>query len=89
MGHDLAASTLTFVARITRPDATTDIRTTTSLVWRRTPDGRRIVREHNSAKVLPAGKLDGILARTAAHGSSQARPAPGQGHRPGPVANHP
>ncbi|TMU98626.1 nuclear transport factor 2 family protein [Streptomyces sp. DASNCL29] len=88
VGHDLAASTLTFVARITRPETTTDIRTTTSLVWRRTPDGWRIVREHNSAKVLPAGELDGILARTA-HGSSQARPDPGQGHRPGPVANHP
>src|SRR4051812_22479934 len=41
-GRDLAASTLTFVARITTPDATTDIRTTSSLVWRRTPDGWRI-----------------------------------------------
>ncbi|MFD0305751.1 YybH family protein [Streptomyces sp. NPDC127119] len=59
--HDLAASTLTFVARITMPDGTTDIRTTTSLVWRRTPDGWRIVREHNSTKVLPAGDLDGVL----------------------------
>jgi ketosteroid isomerase-like protein len=54
----LAASTLAFVARITVPDATTDIRTTSSLVWRRTPDGWRIVREHNSTKVLPAGTLD-------------------------------
>ncbi|MFJ2260747.1 nuclear transport factor 2 family protein [Streptomyces sp. NPDC087844] len=60
-GHDLAASTLTFVARITMPDSTADIRTTTSLVRRRTPDGRRIVREHNSTKVLPAGDLDGVL----------------------------
>ncbi|MGV9559616.1 nuclear transport factor 2 family protein [Streptomyces sp. NPDC003522] len=59
--RDLAASTLTFVARITTPDALTDVRTTTSLVWRRTPDGWRIVREHNSTKVLPAGELDGAL----------------------------
>ncbi|MFC9428871.1 YybH family protein [Streptomyces sp. NPDC056987] len=60
-GHELAASTLTFVARITMPDSTTDIRTTTSLVWHRTADGWRIVREHNSSKVLPAGDLDGVL----------------------------
>ncbi|GGP88794.1 hypothetical protein GCM10010233_00250 [Streptomyces pseudogriseolus] len=60
-GHDMAASTLIFVARVTLPDATTDIRTTTSLVWRRTRDGWRIVREHNSSQVLPAGALDGRL----------------------------
>ncbi len=64
--HDLAASTLVFVARITTPDAVTDIRTTTSLVWRRTPAGWRIVREHNSTRVLPAGELDGVLP---AHGT--------------------
>ncbi|ANZ40374.1 hypothetical protein BBK82_34480 [Lentzea guizhouensis] len=56
---DLAASTLRFVARIVTPDATTDIRTTTSLVWHRTPEGWRIAREHNSTVVLPAGDLDG------------------------------
>ncbi|ADI12839.1 hypothetical protein SBI_09721 [Streptomyces bingchenggensis BCW-1] len=61
VSHDLAASTLAFVARITTPDGATDIRTTTSLVWRRTPDGWRIVREHNSTRVLPAGDLDGRL----------------------------
>jgi len=61
VSHDLAASTLAFVARITTPDGVTDIRTTTSLVWRRTPDGWRIVREHNSTRVLPAGDLDGRL----------------------------
>ncbi|MFJ9585608.1 YybH family protein [Streptomyces acidicola] len=71
-GHDLAASTLTFVARITMPDATTDIRTTTSLVWRRTPDGWRIVREHNSTKVLPAGDLDGMLPAHEARGQGAA-----------------
>ncbi|SES07433.1 SnoaL-like domain-containing protein [Lentzea xinjiangensis] len=58
-GDDLAASTLRFVARIATPGSTTDIRTTSSLVWRRTPDGWRIVREHNSTAVLPAGELDG------------------------------
>ncbi|MGA5358308.1 hypothetical protein [Streptomyces purpurascens] len=42
------------------PDGATDIRTTTSLVWRATPDGWRIVREHNSTKVLSAGALDGM-----------------------------
>ncbi|HUQ55585.1 nuclear transport factor 2 family protein [Lentzea sp.] len=56
---DLAASTLRFVARIVTPEAVTDIRTTTSLVWRRTADGWRIVREHNSTEVLPKGELDG------------------------------
>ncbi len=59
--HDLAASTLTFVARITTPDGTSDVRTTSSLVWRRTPVGWRIVREHNSTRLLPAGELDGVL----------------------------
>ncbi|MFD5829844.1 YybH family protein [Lentzea sp. NPDC060358] len=58
-GGDLAASTLRFVARIVTADAVTDIRTTSSLVWRRTAGGWRIVREHNSTKVLPAGELDG------------------------------
>ena len=56
---DLAASTLRFLARIVTPEAVTDIRTTTSLVWRATADGWRIVREHNSTEVLPAGTLDG------------------------------
>jgi ketosteroid isomerase-like protein len=52
VGQDLAASTLTFLARITTSETVTDLRTTSSLVWRRTPDGWRIVREHNSATVL-------------------------------------
>ncbi|HEX7303719.1 hypothetical protein [Lentzea sp.] len=58
-GAGLAASTLRFVARIVTPDGVTDIRTTSSLVWRGTADGWRIVREHNSTKVLPVGELDG------------------------------
>jgi ketosteroid isomerase-like protein len=61
-GSDLSASNLTFVARITTPDGVADIRTTTSLVWRRTPSGWRIVREHNSTKILPAGDLDNLLS---------------------------
>ncbi|GAB6903059.1 hypothetical protein [Kineosporia succinea] len=58
-GTGLAASTLVFLARITTPQAVTDIRTTSSLVWRRTEVGWRIVREHNSTDVLEAGTLDG------------------------------
>lgn len=61
VGGGLAASTLAFVARITMPDVITDLRTTTSLVWRRTPKGWRIVREHNSSKELPTGALDHVL----------------------------
>jgi ketosteroid isomerase-like protein len=63
-GRDLSASNLTFVARIATADAVTDIRTVTSLVWRRTPDGWRIVREHNTTTVLPPGHLDGALRAT-------------------------
>lgn len=61
---DLAASSLVFIARIELLDATvTDIRTTTSLVWRRGPAGWRIVREHNSTQVLPEGALDERFTR--------------------------
>ncbi|GAB3261814.1 Cif family virulence factor [Kineosporia babensis] len=60
-GSELAASTLVFVARIATAQAVTDIRTTSSLVWRRTPQGWRIVREHNSTQVLEPGALDGRL----------------------------
>ncbi|MEV6235764.1 nuclear transport factor 2 family protein [Lentzea sp. NPDC051838] len=51
-GDDLAASTLRFLARIVTLGGVTDIRTTSSLVWHRTPGGWRIVREHNSTEVL-------------------------------------
>ncbi|GLY15489.1 hypothetical protein Kisp01_25040 [Kineosporia sp. NBRC 101677] len=57
-GSDLSASTLVFLARIATAEAVTDIRTTSSLVWRRTAAGWRIVREHNSTQVLEAGALD-------------------------------
>ncbi|WP_394618659.1 nuclear transport factor 2 family protein [Lentzea sp. JNUCC 0626] len=65
---DLAASTLRFVARIVAPTGTTDIRTTTSLVWRRAGQVWRIVREHNSTEVLPPGDLDGRFADSGAAG---------------------
>jgi ketosteroid isomerase-like protein len=56
---DLAASSLVFLARIEGLDGTlTDIRTTTSLVWRYSARGWRIAREHNSTVVLPGGALD-------------------------------
>ncbi len=55
---NLAASMLVFVARIEGTDGTvTGIRTTTSLVWRRTDDGWRIVCEHNSTVVIPPDEL--------------------------------
>lgn len=60
-GGDLAASTLRFVARIVTPAGVTDIRTTSSLVWRRTPDGWRIIREHNSTEVLAPGEFSRAL----------------------------
>lgn len=63
---DLAASSLVFLARIELLDGTvSDIRTTTSLVWRRTRSGWRIAREHNSTVVLPAGALDDRFPLTA------------------------
>lgn len=77
----LAASTLVFVARIEAVDgAVTGIRTTTSLVWRRTDDGWRIVREHNSTVVVPSEEIDAAMdggARpTPASAGSSAAPSP-------------
>lgn len=63
---DLAASWLVFVARLETADGTvTGIRTTTSLVWRRTSDGWKVVREHNSSAVLPPDELDAAMAGAA------------------------
>jgi len=58
-GGDAAASTLRFEARIGMLGGVTDIRATTLLVWRRTRDGWRIVRQHNSTEVLSPGERDG------------------------------
>ena len=61
-GADLAASNLTFAARITRGDGSAvGIRTFTLLVWRCTADGWKIVREHNSTVVLPDGDVDAVM----------------------------
>jgi ketosteroid isomerase-like protein len=49
----LAVSTLTFTAHIETRTAATNIRTTSTLTWHPTPAGWRIIREHNSTKVLP------------------------------------
>ncbi|GGP76248.1 YybH family protein [Saccharothrix coeruleofusca] len=60
---DLAASWLVFVARLEDLSGTvTGIRTTTSLVWRRTGEHWKIVREHNSSVVLEADELDAAMA---------------------------
>jgi ketosteroid isomerase-like protein len=57
----LAASTLVFTARVNLADGTViEFRSTSSLVWRRTGDGWRIVREHNSTDLLPEGALDPV-----------------------------
>lgn len=57
----LAASRLVFEARIeTGEGELMGIRTTTSLVWRLTDDGWRIVREHNSTVQIPAGQVETI-----------------------------
>ena len=66
-GDDLAASSLTFVAVIEpQGGGATGIRTTTSLVWRRTSAGWRIVREHNSSVVVPTAEVEPYLAASAA-----------------------
>lgn len=60
---ELAASTLVFVARLESLEGrVTGIHTTTSLVWRATESGWKIIREHNSSVVLPAGQAESILA---------------------------
>ncbi|WP_395835520.1 YybH family protein [Archangium violaceum] len=51
----LAASTLEFEARIEAADGNvTNIRTRSSLVWRCSDAGWKIIREHNSSVVLPS-----------------------------------
>jgi len=62
LSADLAASSLVFLARI--EPLTGDIsliRTTTALVWRRTTDGWRIIREHNSTVLLSEGEYAAAL----------------------------
>jgi ketosteroid isomerase-like protein len=60
----LASSSLVFVARLETLDGTvTGIRTTTSLVWRLTDSGWRIIREHNSSVVVPVKTIRDQLGR--------------------------
>lgn len=61
---DVTASTLEFVAALEALDGkVTAIRTRSSLVWRCGGDGWRIVREHNSSRIVPTGEVEAVLAR--------------------------
>lgn len=60
---DLAVATLQWVARFESKDGkVTGIRSFTTLAWRCTGDGWKIVREHNSSVVLPPGQVDAAMA---------------------------
>ncbi len=60
---DLAVATLQWVARLEGGDGkVTGIRSFTTLAWRCTGDGWKIVREHNSSVVLPANQVDAAMA---------------------------
>ncbi len=59
---DLATSTLEFAARLTDKEGKeTGIRTFSSLVWRSTAEGWKIVREHNSSTVLSPTQLAALM----------------------------
>lgn len=59
----LAASSLEFVARIeTRAGKVTGLRTRSDTVWRCRAEGWRIVREHNSSKIIPVAEAERALA---------------------------
>jgi len=60
---NLAAVAMQFVARLTTADgAEVGIRTLSSLTWRCTSQGWKIVREHNSSQRLNAQSLDAAMA---------------------------
>jgi ketosteroid isomerase-like protein len=62
VGTDLATSTLEFAAALQTADGTvTGIRTRSSLVWRSGDTGWRIVREHNSSRVVPTPEIHALL----------------------------
>ena len=63
---DLAASSVSFVA-VTEPQGggATGVRTTTSLMSRRTPAGWRTTREHDSSVVVPTTEVEHYLAASA------------------------
>ena len=61
---DLAASSLEFTARIEPlKGEVVGIRTRSDIVWRCRADGWKIVREHNSSKVIPVAEAERVLAR--------------------------
>ncbi len=63
IGGDLAASSLEFTARIeTLKGKVTGIRTRSDMVWRCRPSGWKIVREHNSSKIVPIAEAERIIA---------------------------
>lgn len=63
IGTDLAASSLEFTARIeTLAGEVTGIRTRSDLVWRCHPAGWKIVREHNSSRIVPVDEAERIIA---------------------------
>ncbi|MDY0964969.1 MULTISPECIES: YybH family protein [Massilia] len=65
-GGNLAVSTLEFVALIEPADgATRPIRTLMTLTWRCHADGWRIIREHNSTKIVAADSIQSYF-KTAA-----------------------
>jgi len=63
LSSDLAVATLQFIVRLEGKDGkVTGIRVFTSLAWRCTGDGWKIVREHNSSVVLPADQVDAVMS---------------------------
>jgi ketosteroid isomerase-like protein len=61
-GADLATSTLEFAAALTAADGkVTGIRARSTLVWRRSGSEWRIVREHNSSRVVPTPEVQAFL----------------------------
>jgi ketosteroid isomerase-like protein len=61
--NDIAVSTLQFVAKLTSADGkVTGIRTLSTLTWRCTAGGWKIMREHNSSQLVPAGQIDAALS---------------------------
>jgi ketosteroid isomerase-like protein len=61
-GADLATSTLEFAAALTAADGkVTGIRTRSTLVWRCSESRWRIVREHNSSRVVTTPEVRALL----------------------------
>ncbi|TCK28145.1 hypothetical protein EV667_2141 [Ancylobacter aquaticus] len=66
IGSDLATSTLEFAAALEAGNGEiVGIRTRSTLVWQCTPEGWKIVREHNSSRRVTQEEIDAILPRPA------------------------